>query len=281
MFHDADLRGAEGGAGRADGVQSIARAAAILRALAGAEPKGLGLGAIAAASGLAKPTARRLLLGLMAAGLAEQEDDGPYHLGHEAHALGIAAEARFGVHALAADALGRLAERSGDTAFLTVRRRCDTLCLQREEGRFPIRSHVLGPGDRHPFGAGAASIAMLAAMPEDEAEALIAACAPRLAASYPRLSPDTVRALVAEARGAGYGLNPGLVFEGSWGVAVALRDRRRRVIAALTIAAIESRLRLPDRQRAVASLLQDEARGIEEALRRGPRAAVTAPPRDS
>lgn len=269
MFHNMDQAHV---AGRPiEGAQMLARASLVLRVLGQAEPDGLSLGAVAARTGLAKPTARRILLGLIQAGLAEQgREGGAYHLGFEIHALGLAAQARFGVQRYVGPSLMRLAETTGDTAFLTVRRGMYTLCLMREEGAFPIRSHVLKPGDRHVFGAGAAAIAMLGAMPEPEAEALLAACAPRLAAEYPRLSPAQVRDLVAMARSAGYGLNPGLVFEGSWGVAVALRDPRGQVVAALTLAAIESRLQRAEQQQACAALLHQEARLVEKALHHPP-----------
>jgi DNA-binding IclR family transcriptional regulator len=284
MFHNPDHIPKDMGTAVEDtgGTQSIARAAALLRVLGAGEPGGLALSDAAAASGLPKPTVRRILLGLIEAGLAEQDGRSRrYHLGLEAYALGVSAGPRFGLHALAVDGLCRLAEASGDTAFLVARRGGYTLCLHREEGRFPIRSHVLKPGDRHPFGAGAASIAMLAAMPEAEAEGLLETCAPLLAARYPRVPVQTVRDLVAQARVRGYGLNPGLVFAGSWGIAVAVRDPSGRVTAALTVAAIEARMQAAE-QSAIAAMLRKEARLLEQALARAaalPRGAGFRPGR--
>lgn len=284
MFHNPDHIPKDMGTAVEDtgGTQSIARAAALLRVLGAAEPSGLALSDAAGASGLPKPTVRRILLGLMEAGLAEQDTvSRRYHLGLEAYALGVSAGPRFGLHALAVDGLCRLAEGSGDTAFLVARRGSYTLCLHREEGRFPIRSHVLKPGDRHPFGAGAASIAMLAAMPEAEAESLLESCAPLLAARYPRVPLQGVRDLVAQGRVKGYGLNPGLVFAGSWGIAVAVRDPAGRVTAALTVAAIEARMQAPE-QASIAAMLWKEARLLEQSLARAsalPRAGAAKPAR--
>lgn len=269
MFHIVDHK--DEGRAQIGGAQVIARASLILRLLAQAEPQGLSLGKVAAQAALTKPTARRILRALIESGLVQQDmSDKEYHLGFELYALGLAAQTRFGVQHYAGPSLMRLADWTGDAAFLTVRRGTHTLCLVREEGAFPIRSHVLQAGDRHVFGVGAAAIAMLGAMPAAEADALIAACADRLEAAYPRLSADKVRALVADAREAGYGLNPGLVFEGSWGVAVALRNPLGEVVAALTLSAIEVRLREPSQQQAYAQLLQREAQLIEKAMHAPP-----------
>ena len=51
------------------------------------------------------------------------------------------------------DALFRLAQASEDTAFLSVWRGWHVVCLHREEGPFPIRSHVLQAGEELGLGA--------------------------------------------------------------------------------------------------------------------------------
>ena len=63
-----------------------------------------------------------------------------------------------------------LAAESGDSSFVSLRRGSYSVCLQREEGDFPIRTHVLQAGARHPLGVGAGAMAILAALTEAEAE---------------------------------------------------------------------------------------------------------------
>lgn len=249
------------------GAQSIERAAGLLRILGSARDRGASLTELVAASGLAKPTCRRILLALIGAGLAEQDlSTHRYFLGPEAYVLGAVAALRYGLHRVAYDSVRRLAAETGDAAFLQVRRQWSVVCVQREEGDYPIRSHVLAPGDRYPLGTSVAGITILAAQPDDEVEAAIAANAAVLAERYPAFTRARILDLVSEARTLGYGINRGLLFPGSWGMGVALHDEHGRPEACLSIAAIESRLQ-PDRQRTIAQLLGEEVRRVEGRLK--------------
>ncbi|WP_454915676.1 IclR family transcriptional regulator [Xanthobacter sediminis] len=275
----APARTADDGA-RHDGAQAIDRAVALLQLVGRAGVGGARLADLIAQSGLRKPTVRRLLLALMRGGLIEQDAGSRrYFVGPEAYVLGTLAGARFGIHALSLDGLARLAKESGDCAFLSVPRATFSVCLHREEGLFPIRTHVLQAGDRHPLGIGGGGLALLAALPDAEVEEMLAANAQVLAQRYPAFPPEVLRALVTEARAHGYALNPGLLVPGSWGIGVAVRDRMGRPLGALSIAAIESRL-TEARQREIAPLLMREARLLEAALDRpGSKVPPTPPAR--
>ena len=245
------------------GTQSIERALALLLQIGRADGEGARLSDLVAASGLTKPTARRALGALVRTGLLEQDETSRrYHLGPESYVLGTLAARRFGIHAQAIDGLVRLAQTSGDTAFLSVRRDVHVVCLHREEGPFPIRSHVLQAGDRHPLGVGAGSLAVLAALPDDEIGQAIAANAAIIAKRYPTYSPTSLREAVAHTRKDGYALNPGLLMAGSWGIGVVVRDPRGRPVYSVSLAAIESRLDAARRSELV-PLLKAEAAKLE------------------
>lgn len=264
----------------AGGTQAIERAIAVLLLVGRAGPDGGRLSDIVERSGLPKPTARRVLLALVRAGLVDQDEASRrYHIGPEAYVLGTLAAARFGIHALSLGALARITRESGDCAFLTVPRDIFGVCLHREEGTYPIRTHVLQAGDRHPLGVGAGSLAILAALPDAEVERILAANAEALAAHYPGYAPERLRQGVSEARRLGYALNPGLYVSGSWGIGVVVRDAEGRPAGALSIAAIDTRL-TPERQPQLAALLLREARGLEAALGAAAksRGAAKAPP---
>ncbi len=252
--------------GQAGGAQSVDRALALLR-LVGRQPgNGVPLAALVAMSGLNKPTVRRLMLALIRAGMVEQDAAGrSYRLGQESYVLGTLAAVRHGLAEMAGDALADLARDSGDTAFLSVRRGDAAVCLQREEGAYPIRTHALMPGARHPLGVGAGSLAMLAALPEPEAEAVLEANRETLARDYPALPPERLRELAAKARAAGHALNPGLVFPDSWGLGVALRRPDGGVAGAVSIAAVAGRMQ-PPRPQELAPLLTGAAARIEARL---------------
>jgi DNA-binding IclR family transcriptional regulator len=248
------------------GSQSVDRALNLL-ALIGREPAGgLPLAEIVAGSGLNKPTARRLLLALMRAGLVEQEPQTRHYcLGEEAFVLGVLAARRHGLLDLAMESLRRLAAVTMDTSFLSVRRDNYCVCLHREEGTYPVRTHALQTGDQHPLGVGAGSLALLAAMPDDDVDRLMAANGPVLTTRYPGFAPDVIRADLAAARQRGFALNPGRLVASSWGLGIAFRYPDGRVAGALSLAAIDSRMG-QERQDELASHLRAEVAAMERRL---------------
>lgn len=267
------------------GSQSVDRALGLL-SLIGREPAdGLPLGEIVSGSGLNKPTTRRLLLALMRAGLVEQEPQTRrYCLGEEAFVLGVLAARRHGLLELAMDGLRRLSAETQDTSFLTVRRENYAICLHREEGTYPVRTHALQAGDQHPLGVGAGSLAMLATLPDDDVDRVIAANEAVLLARYPGFAPEALRVDLAETRERGFSLNPGRLVASSWGIGRAFRYPDGRVAGALSIAAIDSRM-VPARQAELAVLLAREAERLETLLKqmfvskRAARPTATAAPR--
>ncbi|WP_293800591.1 IclR family transcriptional regulator [uncultured Bosea sp.] len=248
------------------GSQSVDRALGLL-SLIGREPaEGMPLGEIVSGSGLNKPTTRRLLLALMRAGLVEQEPQTRrYCLGEEAFVLGVLAARRHGLIELAMDGLRRLSTETQDTSFLTVRRENYAICLHREEGTYPVRTHALQAGDQHPLGVGAGSLAMLAALPDDDVDRVITANEAALLARYPGFAPDALRADVGATRERGFSLNPGRLVASSWGIGRAFRYPDGRVAGALSIAAIDSRM-TPARQAELAVPLAREAERMETLL---------------
>jgi DNA-binding IclR family transcriptional regulator len=245
------------------GSQSVDRALQLL-ALVGRETvAGQSLSAIVAASGLNKPTVRRLLMALMRAGLVEQEADGKrYHLGDEAFVLGLLAGHRHSLLDLAMPSLRAVAEQTLDTCFFSIRRDRLAVCLHREEGSWPVRTHALQGGDQHPLGVGAGSLAMLAALPDDEAQALVTANLPMMSARYPGYSAPQIATDIAFARANGFALNPGRIVANSWGVGVAVHFPDGRIAGALSVAAIEPRMQA-QRQKEIAAVLAREARLVE------------------
>jgi DNA-binding IclR family transcriptional regulator len=248
------------------GTQSLDRAVGLLRLVAAGQGRGMRLPELVERSGLARPTAHRLLAALERHGLvAVDPGERVYHLGPEAFVLGTVASERFGIHRAALPSLARLAQASQDTAFLSVRRDLYAVCLHREEGPFPIRSHVLQAGDRHPLGIGAGSLAMLAALPDDEVGRVIEETASEVTERYPEFTPTLMREEVARTRLQGFAFNPGHIQPSSWGVGVAVLDPQGRCVGALSIAAMESRLALPRREE-MAGLLRVEAQRLAARL---------------
>ena len=84
--------------------------------------------------------------------------------------LGVLAARRHGLLELAMESLRRLSDVTMDTSFLSIRRENYCVCLHREEGTYPVRTHALQAGLQHPLGVGAGSLAMLAALPDDDVD---------------------------------------------------------------------------------------------------------------
>jgi DNA-binding IclR family transcriptional regulator len=124
VFSIADLaepwQNADGGCPMAGNIQSVERAAAVLRLLAGGERR-LGLTDVATTLGLAKGTTHGILRTLQQEGFVEQDEaSGKYQLGAELLRLG---NSYLDVHELRARALvwtDDLARASGESVYLGV-----------------------------------------------------------------------------------------------------------------------------------------------------------------
>ena len=243
------------------GAQVVSRIAGLLR-IVGRKPEGSPLVELVRESGLTRPTVHRLLTSLAAEGLLDHEArTGNWVLGPEVLLLGSVASARFPLEDIARPSLRRLAEQTGESAFFSIRRGNETVCLLREEGSFPVRSFVLHEGVRFPLGVASAGTAILAFLPVGEQEQILAdwpAYAGKFAEGH---TEAVVRANLKRTRETGYSVNPGLVLEGSWGMGAAVFDQAGRPAWALSLTGIEPRFR-EDRQEFLGKLLMEEAHRI-------------------
>lgn len=254
--------------GDLQGTQSVDRALRLLKLVGRGAERGVQLSDIVEESGLNKPTARRLLLALMRAGLVEQEvRTRRYYLGEEAYVLGTLASRRYGLLELSMESLRHLSEVTMDTSFLSVRQGTYAVCLHREEGTYPVRTHALQARDQHPLGIGAGSLAMLAALDDGEVECVLATNRKILDTQYAYYSVEQLREDIIQTRRQGYALNPGRIVAGSWGLGVAIVFPDRRIAGALSIAAIDSRMG-PERQPELVRHLKAEVARIEGKLRK-------------
>lgn len=250
------------------GAQSVDRALNLLPLIARSPQTGLGLGAIVEETGFSRPTARRLLLSLIRSGLVEQDPGSKaYRLGEETFILGTLAAPRFGLLDIAAESVAQLADTTGDTAYLSMRRDTFSVCMLKHNGDFPIRVQALQVGYRHPLGIGAGSLAILSALPKEEIEDILAQNAQMIEAEYPRSSVMALRDAVAQTQERGWALNPGMVLANSWAVGRAITLPDGRIGGALSVAAIDSRL-TDMRQAEIARYLHDATTHVEKRLTR-------------
>lgn len=94
------------------------------------EPTGISTTELGKVTGLARPTAHRLLTSLAAEGLVDRDArTGRWSLGPELYLLGAAAGNRYDITDRARDIVDDLARVTGESAFLSARRGDETVCI--------------------------------------------------------------------------------------------------------------------------------------------------------
>lgn len=223
------------------GIQVISRGASLLRAISTAMPHGMNTSDAARAAGVPRPTAHRILSSFATEGFCDQDPmTGRWLLGPELFLLGSVASFRYDVTEVAREHVVELAQTTGESAFFSVMRGEESVCLLREDGAFPIRSFVLYEGRRFPLGVASAGLAMLAFMPRRQSDAFLESH--DLVEEFgPAHAVPELRERIEDGRANGFVTNPGLIVEGSWGIAAAVFDSSGFPAWALSLTGIESR----------------------------------------
>lgn len=258
------LARAEAKSASVNGSQSVHRAFSLLRLVASARSEGMRLNGIAAATGLHPATAHRLLGALTRERFVTFDPYSRlYHIGHEFLALGEGAwEHRICEHYR--PVLEQVADATEDTAYLSIVSGMDAVCIDRVEGRYPIRALTLDVGARRPLGVGGGSLALLAALSNEGIDAALAANRARYP-SYNGMSAEEVRSLVRGVRRQGFAFNDGRVIEGVSAVALPVLNRHGSPIAAISVAAIATRMK-KDRRHEIVALLKAAIAAVEAPL---------------
>lgn len=247
------------------GTQSIHRAIVLLRAIASRGRAGSRLLDLAKHAKLTAPTAHRILRCLVAENIVAQDPETHrYLLGHLVFELGLAAAPQFNLRQIVEPSLRRVAEKTGDTAFLIARSGFDTVCLDRKEGAFPIRALTLDVGTRRPLGVGAGGMALLLALADDEIERIVAANATRLK-DYGKLNVPILTHMIGRSKQLGYALNDRQETPGVISIGLPVSNRYGPPYAAISVGAISSRMSA-ERQKEIAAVLRNELRSLEKRL---------------
>lgn len=189
------------------------------------------------------PTVHRLLTALKHRGYVSQhEGTKRFRLGVAALQLGDRARAVVDLRGVAMPALRRLAQDTGETALLTVLTpgRDRGMCLERVETPQPLRLSVT-PGRQLPLHAGASQKVLLAYLPDEDVERVIAAGLEHLCHAT-ITDPQQLRDELATIRRRGWASSYEETNLGVWGVAVPLLNARGEVVCAVGIAGPSARL---------------------------------------
>ena len=237
----------------------------LLRELAARGQFGWDLGDLAARCGLDKGTAHRLLSHLKRERMVRQRaSDRRYLAGPLIYELGLALPDYAAFQQAAHAPLERVVKRLGGVAFLVLRSENDFVCAVRV-GAAPIKSLSIEVGTRRPLLTSAAGVALLIAMPKEEARSVIVQ---NLAAvsRFGGLSIASLERMLQESRRHKLGCNEQNLIPGWNAYALAVRDPSGAPFASLMVAADAHQLSLADHPHLVDVLAAEtEALGREAA----------------
>ena len=223
------------------------------------------IGEIVATTGLPQSTCFRMLQRLQMEGLVDRDArTRKIYLGPLLHELGLLARPRYRLSELCDSALHKLADLTQDTIYLSERSALEAVCTNRALGDYPIKSLALDVGIRRPLGVGAGGLAILCALPEDEASSIIDANAGKYE-KYGFVTAAYLRDAVKTGRENGYAFLDSVVTPGTAAIGIAFPPENP--IAALSVAAISGRLE-PERRSEIARLMRPQIRAICEAMTR-------------
>lgn len=243
------------------GTQAIARAASLLRGIAGSGASGNSLVELASRTELERPTAYRILQRLVAEGLVEQDPASRgYALGPLLYELGLAARPPRQLFSQASAVVARLAKESGDTVFAIIQSGFDSVCIDRKEGDYPVKALMMDPGRRRPMGIGAGSLALLSAMQQSTAEQLLDSNATRIQGAG-EAQLGALQEVVRQGRADGYVLRAATEVPEILSLAIAVCNPYGTPLCAFSISALK--FRIEHRVEFLLSLLRDSKHQFE------------------
>ena len=225
-----------------NGAQTVDRACLLLGEIARSGSPGARLVDLTQRSKLNRATVHRILQSLSAAQFVQQDRDSRrYRLGVALHGLALAAPSPLEQLTELRPLLDQLAQRTGETAYLMLRRGDEVLCIARAEGAAPIRTLLIEVGAHRPIGATIAGVAMLAALDNEEIDEILRRTATAMA-RHRNATPEFVRKHVAGVRRSGFCTSKAVLIEGATGISAAVPNGSGRPYLAVSLSAVSSRL---------------------------------------
>lgn len=205
------------------------------------------------ATGLQRPTVCRLLEPLLEEGYVQRHGRFRYLPGPQLARAGqwtpqpnVAARLR--------PVLESISAQCGDAVFLVVREGSQSNCIARHVGTYPVQVLLIQVGTMQPLGVGAAGLALLAALPDEEVSASIEDNSDVLS-DYGGMTQQRLRMLVRATRERGWSVVGNHATLGVLGVGRVVRDSKKMPIAGISVASTIERM-TRDRQKEIAQLIE-------------------------
>jgi len=215
-----------------DFVEALARGLDILASF-GADHRSMSLSEVASAAGLARPTARRLLLTLEELGYV-RSGDGTFQLTPKVMNLGMAYVSALGLWDIARPHLESLVARTGESSSMAQLDGSDIVYVARVSVPKLIALRV-EIGTHFPAVQTSQGKVLLAALPADQVAAVLSQPSRSGLPPYIGWSPERLREELSEVRARGWALADSELAPGVRSVAVPVRDGTGAVRAAMNV----------------------------------------------
>ena len=232
-----------------EGCRTLKRGLDVLDLLSKAGAEGMRVVEICKTLGLERAPVYRLLSTLLEVGYASRS--GRYHYTATSKLTFPARETVDRALAIKLQpVLEEISERLGDAVFLVVREANISHCIARQLGTHPVQVLPISIGNRQPLGVGAAGLALLAALAEDEIFRSMHQSALVLE-QYGGMTTARLKILLGATQERGWSVVANHATRGVLGVGVAVLSKAQAPIAAVSVASTVERMP-KDRQRLTA-----------------------------
>lgn len=196
---------------------------------------------VAAHLDVARSTAYRYIQSLTNSGFLEEGSNGGFQLGPRILELAHIARRAGSLAEMARPIMRQLAASTGETILLTRLTGQSVFCVDRADSVARVMRVSYEPGQTLPINAGASAYVLLAWLPQEELDRLLAHV------TFEPLTRNSITTLAGlhrklrETRKTGYALSRGELDVDVLGVAAPIRDASDRVVAAISVAASDAR----------------------------------------
>lgn len=256
-------RDAADGAGDREFVNSLARGLSVIRAFSREAPE-MTLSEVAARTGLTRAAARRFLLTLDRLGYV-CSDGKRFRLAPKVLDLGFAYLSSMDLWDVAMPYMERVSDEIHESCSASVIEGCDIVYVARVPTK-RIMSVALNLGARLPAVATSMGRVLLAHLPEAKAYERLASCPKTAFTRRTVTDPQALWAILEDVRAKGWCLVDQELEEGLRSIAVPLRNKRGRVLAAMNASGHASRVTPEEMVQRYLPVLQRAAAQIALAL---------------
>lgn len=222
-----------------DFVTSFVRGLSVIRCF-GKGAEHLTLSEVSARTGLTRGTARRLLLTLESIGYMKMED-GAFRLQPKVLDLGYAYLNSMPLWELAQPFMKNIVDKIDESCGLAVLDGTDVVYIARVPPTH-VYTIPVQVGMRMPAFINAMGQVLLAELSESELDAFFRQADLKKLTRYTDTDPASIRATLKRVKEQGYAMPVGQVYEGRVSLAVPIRNREGKAIAAMNVSAMLSRV---------------------------------------